>query len=476
MATLGGLANDREAVYPLTLFDNAFAGIVVVMGWLVEGTVDVSRLEHALEKVTAKWPLLGGRLEKNEKMYQLRIPLGFTYPAGYRRYTLTSRASDKPLSDFVSLPLPPSHMPLPSALLMDAEAPRATEAFINGAHPITCWHVTHFNDPEGNQSYSCIGVTFPHAVFDGLGMSSVVHAVEAELLGKAWPSPAALHSGLNENPLSVMLKKAALERPEYANKEVYSVTGLVGFWWILVFSVWSYWQMIWHGSGEKMLLIPRQAMDKLVEDTRQGLVDEGGDVRLSTGDVLAAFLFKTIFCDNRLRPDNTVHMANLASLRRFFDGVLANYSQNCVIPLPYRQYTVQELETRSIPALASDLCKTRQNFTVEDALQCYDVMLRGAETQRAFMYFRPNVDESATLTNVCVANIANINWTGTGAGRTLCRYKKCFRKPPLTNYTNMMTVVGYLEDGALLLQVNLIRTRLDRLEAEIRRLVEEAQS
>jgi hypothetical protein len=31
----------QEAVYPLTLFDNTVAGIFVVMGWLVEWTVDV---------------------------------------------------------------------------------------------------------------------------------------------------------------------------------------------------------------------------------------------------------------------------------------------------------------------------------------------------------------------------------------------------------------------------------------------------
>ncbi|KAF8956655.1 hypothetical protein BDZ97DRAFT_1671310 [Flammula alnicola] len=478
MTTPGGLGNEQVAVYPLTLFDNMFAGIVISMGWLVEGKVDVSRLEQALDAVAAKWPLLVGRLERNKKMYQLRIPLGSTDPAGYRRFTLTSRMSNNPLSDFVSVPLPLSHKPLPVALFTDAETPRTTEAFIDNVLPITHWHVTYFNASDGSQSYSCIGVTFPHAVFDGLGIASVVHALEAELLGKEWSAPATLHNGLNENPLSILLDKATLERRENWKREEYSAAGLVGFWWILVFAAWSYWQVIWHGAGEKILLIPRQVIDKLVEDARQGVVGEGGDTntRLSRGDVLAAFLFKTIFCDDRLRPDDMVHMASLASLHWFFDGTLANYSHNCVIPLPYRRYVVQELETSSTSALACELSGTRQNFAMEDALQCYNMMLRGAEDGREFIYFNPNVDEGALLTNVCIANIANINWKGAGAGRTLCRYKINFRKPPLDKLTNDMTAVGYLEDGALLLQVNLIRTRMDRLEGEIRRLMEEAQS
>ena len=53
-----------EAVYPLTLHDNMFAGIVIVVGWLVEGSVDILRFERALDAVTAKWKLLNGRIEK----------------------------------------------------------------------------------------------------------------------------------------------------------------------------------------------------------------------------------------------------------------------------------------------------------------------------------------------------------------------------------------------------------------------------
>lgn len=52
-----------EAVYPLTLYDNMCAGVVLTLGWLVEGSVDIAQLELALDNVTAKWTLLNGRIE-----------------------------------------------------------------------------------------------------------------------------------------------------------------------------------------------------------------------------------------------------------------------------------------------------------------------------------------------------------------------------------------------------------------------------
>jgi hypothetical protein len=166
-------------------------------------------------------------------------------------------------------------------------------------------------------------------------------------------------------------------------------------------------------------------------------------------------------------------MCSLASLRRFFDGELSEYPHNCVIPLPYERYTAHELQTTSLPDLAHQFSRARQSFAVEDALRCHDTMLDALANKRRLLFFDPNVTESAVLTNVCIANIANINWTGTGAGRTLCRYKMSLREPPLTKLTNMITIVGYLDEGSLVIQTSLTQKRFDRLKGEIQRLMNE---
>lgn len=69
-----------EAVYPLTLYDNMCAGIIIDIGWLVEGSVDISRLKRALDNVTAKWSLLNGRIEKvNVRVSAVRIHIFSAY-------------------------------------------------------------------------------------------------------------------------------------------------------------------------------------------------------------------------------------------------------------------------------------------------------------------------------------------------------------------------------------------------------------
>jgi hypothetical protein len=43
--------------------DEMSSGAGLVMGWLVEGTVDLKAISAALDRLLAKWPLLAGRLE-----------------------------------------------------------------------------------------------------------------------------------------------------------------------------------------------------------------------------------------------------------------------------------------------------------------------------------------------------------------------------------------------------------------------------
>ena len=54
------------AYYPLTLYDAMFKDAAVVMGWLVEGALDIKILDSALNRLVSKWPMLAGRLELNE--------------------------------------------------------------------------------------------------------------------------------------------------------------------------------------------------------------------------------------------------------------------------------------------------------------------------------------------------------------------------------------------------------------------------
>ena len=58
-----GCTEENFAYYPLTLFDGMMQGTGVTTGWLVEGILDLDKIESALNRLVSKWPMLAGRLE-----------------------------------------------------------------------------------------------------------------------------------------------------------------------------------------------------------------------------------------------------------------------------------------------------------------------------------------------------------------------------------------------------------------------------
>lgn len=102
-------------------------------------------------------------------------------------------------------------------------------------------------------------------------------------------------------------------------------------------------------------------------------------------------------------------------------------------------------------------------------------MLEGAKTRRVTVFFNPSMNESAVMSNMAIANIANINWTGTGAGRTLCNYKTTIWGSPLVKLVNVITIFGYLDDGSLVLELNLGQKRFERLATEVQCLIDRCQ-
>ena len=55
-----------EAQYadcPLTLFDGRFQGFGVVVGWLIEGLLDLQKVDDTVSGLVVKWPMLSGRLQ-----------------------------------------------------------------------------------------------------------------------------------------------------------------------------------------------------------------------------------------------------------------------------------------------------------------------------------------------------------------------------------------------------------------------------
>lgn len=227
----------------------------------------------------------------------LRVPVPHdgTYSPGYQPYAASVVTNPKPLTHFVPLPLPVAHDILPVSLMSASDAPQTTRQWIDKSLPLTYWHVTHFAREKDGAEYSTIGVTFPHAVFDGLGIARIIHTLEAELLGRAWeppPPPVDAHGG---NALESLLNNVMAEQDKGLRpplKKTYAGF-IVGLWFTLAFLSWNVWQALWHKTQCKTIIIPEKAYTRLRDRIRDEAALAGKDqVSISTADVIAALIFK----------------------------------------------------------------------------------------------------------------------------------------------------------------------------------------
>lgn len=85
--------------------------------------------------------------------------------------------------------------------------------------------------------------------------------------------------------------------------------------------------------------------------------------------------------------------------------------------------------------------------------------------------------ESLVLSNMTIARIVDIDWTGAGAGvgKTVCRYKAALTGLPLW-FTNIATVAGKLPNGSLVLDCAFSAKRIKVMETMVRDLIMDADT
>ncbi|KAF8662100.1 hypothetical protein AX16_001210 [Volvariella volvacea WC 439] len=456
---------EPAAIIPLTLFDNTTPS-VLCFGWVVEGLLDEGAIRSALERVVAKWPLLAGRLEllenkRQKNPLQVRIPIG-PIPDDYATFHFTATTSTLPLSHYLPIPVPRIHTSLPMMLFRDPSIPGLVEEFAPKLHPITSWHLTYFPDPS--TPYTCIGVSLPHSIFDGTGSSWIFKALQAELNGVPWtiPAPPTLHPGINENPLQKYLdgyekeKTAASDGTQKGKADFKGMYIVQSGWALFVWLWWHLWQWLWHGIEAKTLLLPSDVCAKLVDQVKKDGKESGDVVELTTGDVIAAWLFKTIYTDGT-KPTTKVHCTNVGSYRHFHPS-LSNYPHNTFLTIPYDVFTVSKLIHTPIHKIASHFARVRQSRTSSQVVEAYQMMSNALfDTSKrvpiAYFYRHSECDENVLISNRTVFKVAELDWRGAGGGRTLCAYRETHRPQPLVHLSGMVGILGWMkglygQDGA----------------------------
>lgn len=464
---------EQNALLPLTVFDLVFQQTTFVTGWLVEGTIDEKALSYALDRLTQKWRMLAGRLHSikspTETKWFIRIPLG-PIPDDYRTYALTTEISQRPLSSYVSIPIPQISNSPPPAVFCHPLTPRQYTAWESADYPLTCWHLTYFPaSANGGTSYTGIGFARSHGIFDGVGAALVMNALVAEMRGQEWAVPPLPSGGLTSNAIQEALDLEAgaeeenMERyPEY---NAYTSLGLGG---LLKVIAWHVGERYWRGADRRIILLPKNIVKLLVDDVRSTLQRESQvTTHVTTGDILTAWIFKTIYSSG-IDPNTLVHCTNLASFRSLLPSKthsLADYPHNAFIPAPYPLMSAADLSSSPLHELCNVLATSRLSLTTSHVIQAYTTI---NSISRAFPN-NPAAGDTLVISNVSGSRILESDWSPVGAKRTLCSYRYQLTPHKLL-LTNAVFISGRLDDGSVVIDVTLTEHRLSLLVAEINRL------
>ncbi|KJA15633.1 hypothetical protein HYPSUDRAFT_71889 [Hypholoma sublateritium FD-334 SS-4] len=476
------MSDSTTAIYPLTLFDgpNGEAGLFI--GWLVEGIIDIQRMEARMRNLIVKWPLLAGRIEQISKWESnIIVPLG-EYPEGHSTFRLTSTASESPITTYTSLPVPTVSTPLPRTLFMQPDHPIIARDWVARDLPLLHWHLTFFEHP--GQEYTCIGLVLPHLLVDGPGCGVLLRRIESEMLNQAWEVPPPLHAGKNENPLRQYIEgvqndigsgKSTLRLPSPIE---YPTITLGGISFLFKYLFWHVWQRLRHRSFSQLIRIPHKVVQKLVDDTNKvaDVTGDAGEATLSMVDIMTAWIYKTVYSREASLGCRT-NLVNMDYSRVAPGLTKENYIHNCFTPVQYPVLTVAELKATALRALALQIAHAKAQYSLARSIYTYE-LLHAATQGTLFRGMFPrdgvNADEAMTISNMTAANLGKLDWSGVGGRRTVSAGQGVLVHIPVL-MANVVVIGGEGEDGCLSLHATLGARRMKALTDGLLRLVKDAE-
>ncbi|KAF5346932.1 hypothetical protein D9758_010152 [Tetrapyrgos nigripes] len=486
-------SEDQFALYPLSNFDVSNIRSVFVTGWLVEGILDHQALRIALTNVTHKWRMLAARLdsamqEDKSLLWRLKIPLG-PLPEDYPTFSLTTSTSDVPLSYYVSEPIPLVSPSLPPSLFIHSNTPRNSYQHVEKDHPLMSFHLTFFHsNNDKTPPRTAIGFTRPHSVLDAYGASKVVTGIIAELNGREWDVPPSLRPGYSPNELQDYLDAeeakpemaSLLERPlDLQPFAGYTDVGISGAFHALYYHVIK--GVWWNEALRHIILLPKKALDYLVNGVRTELASEGIDTpRVSTGDILVAWVYKTIYStDTSLRKKT--HVSSFSAFRDLLPAEppsLRTHLHNTFITAPYPLFTVASIHSHSLASLAHRMTSSRQ--LTPSAIKFAHVLSssRAIRTGKVPGPYHPDADETLSVSNVSYSKMLDNDWgciSSIKDANTLCGYRYVLTATKFP-FVNVLFMSGTLpSDGSTVLDVYMTKERMGLLKAEVERVVRLAE-
>lgn len=203
-------------------------------------------------------------------------------------------------------------------------APNAIEDYLSSDVPQLFIHVVTFTDT------TLITVTFPHTLFDAMGLSYFLQAWTAILSGHEDRIPPFL--GFDEDIIEAKTEYVPAEQHVLA-KQTFTKFQMA------VFILCRWWENYWCPDVEdKVIAIPNsyvQNMRKraLQELRAQSAQSSSEDIFISEGDILLAWLSKTLVSALHPSPQTPVQISNVFDTRAILNiSQTGAYTGNATLP------------------------------------------------------------------------------------------------------------------------------------------------
>ncbi|KAL8293437.1 hypothetical protein RQP46_000138 [Phenoliferia psychrophenolica] len=345
-------------LYPLSLADTAGTeGIGVTMAFSIDRSgateaLDPMCIDRAARRMVEKWRMLSGRFEwdKQRSMWALRIPTDDVLPASYATHTFTHTISSSPYT-------PPT--PTSSCTRIDARPPISLFRHPSTPQDAASYHKLnapllniHLTTLTRHPHLILLGISTPHSLADGTGMGMIAQALDAELSGRPWDPPQLPLEG-SPNPLESAIEDALENVKDLAGREDslalrrdYTPATL---WTRARFISRLLWEYTWHRSEVKLITLGEDVVRKIVEPAKREAKAAGGGKFVSTGDVVVAWLLKSIY-DASSSP-NTLASCSVISTRPLLP-TLGPYPHNALVLASLASVPIPSLPSTPLSSLA----------------------------------------------------------------------------------------------------------------------------
>ncbi|KAF9065613.1 hypothetical protein BDP27DRAFT_1228755, partial [Rhodocollybia butyracea] len=323
------------------------------LGYVVK-SVDVAALQKAAQYTVNKWRLLAGRVEWDaaKKTYHVHVPVSESLPKDYASIEFTTTTFPS-----LSLSLPSLDedsrqvLERPPLTYFRARAtPSSLSAYAAQRFPLMAIHVSIM------QNCTCVGISFPHGVFDATGMGMAICGVNAALNDLEWTPPTlnALNINILENALSNLREADSMESvpsglPTLRMAVVPpTIANLLSFWFSMAF------EMLWHKSTTQGVHLGHRTVEHIMGRMRKES-EESGKPLGSKGDMLIAWLLKAVYLEEGCNSPNKISINSVFSVRRILseiNPVFEQYPHNAITPVTLPFFDIRSLPSMSLYELA----------------------------------------------------------------------------------------------------------------------------